>query len=287
MDGWIASIAVWTSTAIAPAAAAAGSEDAAGPVATEDSQLEEARRLYAEGEARFDTADYSTSIELWTKAFTIVPDSPDAARIKALLIYNIATARERSYEVTGDVSHLRQAKILMEGYAASIPSLFGDTPEAAEERTKITERLNAIVAQIDAADRKKKRDRGNVTPDERPDDGAQDGRGGKVMIGVGAGAIAVGVGGLAMMGAGLAMGKRANDLGELEPTDIDGRRDQFDRGRTGNTLAIAGGVVGGVFAITGAVLVGIGASRTAKSKSSAFVPWFGRGVVGVGMRGRF
>jgi hypothetical protein len=89
------------------------------------------------------------------------------------------------------------------------------------------------------------------------------------------------------MGAGLAMGKRANDLGELEPTDIDGRRDQFDRGRTGNTLAIAGGVVGGVFAITGAVLVGIGASRNAKSKGNAFAPWFGRGVVGVGVRGRF
>jgi hypothetical protein len=282
MAGWIASALLWSSIA-APAEKTTVAE----PPAAEDPQLAEARKLYTEGEARFDTADYPAAIELWTRAFTIVPDSPDAARIKALLIYNIATARERSYEVTGDVSHLRQAKILMEGYAASIPSLFGDTPEAAEERTKITERLNAIARQIDAADRKKKRERGVVTPDERPDDGDDDGKRGKVLVGVGAGALAIGVGGLAMMGAGLAMGKRANDLGDIEPDDIDTRRDQFDRGRTGNTLAIAGGVVGGVFAITGAVLVGVGAKTMGGGKSNAFTPWFGRGVVGVGVRGRF
>src|SRR5688572_7280767 len=112
-SGWALSIVLWTSAAIGPAPAAdAGT--AAEPAA-EDPQLEEARKLYAEGEARFDTADFDKAFELWTRAFTIVPDSPDAGRIKALLIYNIATARERSYEVTGDVSHLRHAKILMEG----------------------------------------------------------------------------------------------------------------------------------------------------------------------------
>jgi hypothetical protein len=286
MSGWATSLVLWTSAAIgaAPPEAAPPAEAAQ----QEDPQLEEARKLYAEGEARFDTADFDKAIELWTRAFTIVPDSPDSARIKALLIYNIATARERSYEVTGDVSHLRQAKILMEGYAASIPALFGDGPEADDERAKITERLNAIVGQIEAADKKKKRERGTITPVDGPDDPAgDDGRGAKVMLGVGAAALAVGVGGLAMMGAGLAMGKRANDLSGVDADDIDGRRDQFDRGRTGNTLAIAGGVVGGVFAITGAVLVGIGASRAKQSKRAAIAPWMGRGLVGVGVRGRF
>ena len=90
-----------------------------------------------------------------------------------------------------------------------------------------------------------------------------------------------------MMGAGLAIGGKANDLGDIADDDIDARRSQFDRGRTGNTLAIAGGVVGGVFAITGAVLVGIGAQRKAAARGTAWSPWIGPRGAGVGIRGRF
>lgn len=283
LAGLVATLAV----AMPPAAGTAPVEPSAAEAP--DPQLERARELYQQGEARFATADFAGAIELWTEAFSIVPDSTDAARIKALLIYNLATARERAFEISGDVSHLRQAKILMEDYAASIPALFGDSPEGEDERAKITGRLNTITAQIDAADRKKDRERGRTTPDERPDadDQGGGGRGATALIGVGAAALAVGVGGLAMMGAGLGMGSKANDLGGLDDDDIDGRRAQFDRGRTGNTLAIAGGVVGGVFAITGAVLVGIGASRKAQAKRAAFAPWFGGRTVGLGVRGRF
>lgn len=259
-------------------------EDA--PPPTED-EFERARGLYQQGEARFATADFIGAIELWTEAFSSVPDSTDAARIKALLIYNIATARERAYEVTGDLTHLRQAKVLMVGYAESIPALFGDTPEAEVERGKITERLNAITAQIEVADRKKARERRGDRPSDRPDDAPDSDRSHVVLLGTGAAALAVGVGGLAMMGAGLAIGSKANDLGDLADDDIDGRRSQFDRGRTGNTLAIAGGVVGGVFAITGAVLVGIGAKRKASARGSAWAPWIGPRAAGLGLRGRF
>ncbi len=289
MAGWVVS---WVALTAAPATDASTQQgDTAAPAgadAPEPSGFDRARALYQQGEARFATADFAGAIELWTEAFSIVPDSTDAARIKALLIYNIATARERAYEVTNDVSQLRQAKILMQGYAQSIPALFGDSAEGADEVVKITERLNAITAQIDAYERKKARDRRSANPGERSDDGPRDpGRGSKALIGAGAGALAVGVGGLAMMGAGVAMGNKANDIDDLEADDIDGRREQFDRGRTGNTLAIAGGVVGGVFAITGAVLVGIGASRKAKAKTTALAPWFGPRVVGLGLGGRF
>jgi hypothetical protein len=267
-----------------PFAVSAAPEAAPAPA---DDGFDRARGLYQQGEARFATADFIGAIELWTEAFSSVPDSTDAARIKALLIYNIATARERAFEVTGDLTHLRQAKVLMVGYAESIPALFGDTPEAETERGKITERLNVITAQIEAADRKKARDRRDQRPSERADDAPAAERSHAVLLGTGAAALAVGVGGLAMMGAGLAMGSKANDLGDLADDDIDGRRSQFDRGRTGNTLAIAGGVVGGVFAITGAVLVGIGAKRRASAKGNAWAPWIGPRVAGLGVRGRF
>lgn len=268
----------------APAPDASATASAAGE--DPDDPLVRARALYDSGEALFATADFLGAIADWTEAFKIVPDSTDAARIKALLIYNIATARERAHEITGDVAHLRQAKVLLEGYASSIPALFGDTPAAADERTKVTERLNAITRAIQAADSAKRRDRNGGARDERAsdDEGKKGGR--KALLGGGAAALVLGVGGLGMMAGGLAMGKNANDLGGLEPDDIDGRREQFNRGRTGNRLAVAGGILGGVFTITGAVLVGVGASRKPASGVS-FVPSFGRRFAGVGLSGRF
>ncbi len=256
--------------------------------AGDDGAMDRARALYQQGEARFSTADFIGAVELWTEAFSIVPDTSDAGRIKALLIYNIATARERAFEVTGDVSYLRQARILMEGYAKSLSTLFGDTDEAEAERQKLTLRLNTIVAQIDAADRRAARGSPRNSSDERPDDApeADDGRRRKALIGAGAASLVVGVAGLGLMGGGLAMGSNANDIGGLADDDIDGRRSKFDRGRTGNTLAIAGGVVGGVFAVTGAVLLAIGAKRRSRT-STAVAPWVGAGLAGLGMRGRF
>ncbi len=248
--------------------------------------LAQARALYEAGKAHFATADYLGAIEQWTAAFQLVPDEAEAARIKALLIYNIATARENAYDISGDLSHLRQAKVLMENYAASIPALYGDGPEAEDERAKITQRLNDIAARISAAERKQAR-AGGGRNDDGPDDRDDAAGRGTALIGSGAALLVVGVGGLAMMGGGLAMGKRANDLGGIAPDDIAARRDQFDRGRTGNSLAIAGGVVGGLFAVTGAVLLGVGVSRRQAGKKHAWTPVAAPGFAGLALRGRF
>ncbi|MBX7082675.1 MAG: hypothetical protein K1X88_25945 [Nannocystaceae bacterium] len=274
------------STEPTAAAASGGEEPGADAQLASTEALAKARTLYERGKARFATADYLGAIDEWTEAFALVPDEAEAARIKALLIYNIATARENAFDISGDLSHLRQAKVLMEGYAASIPALYGDGPEAEEERTKITQRLNAIVARLDAAERERARARGD-RGDDGPDDRDRGERGSKALVGSGAALLVVGAGGLAMMGAGLAMGKRANDLGGIDPEDIAARRDQFDRGRTGNALAIAGGVVGGLFAITGAVLLGVGMSRRAGARKHAWAPVAAPGFAGVALRGRF
>jgi tetratricopeptide (TPR) repeat protein len=288
MVAWSEVVGAWMMLAAANAGAEPPSAAEPTAVAEDpDDPLVRARKLYDSGEARFATADYLRAIDDWTEAFKIVPDSEDAGRIKALLIYNIATARERAYEITGDASHLRQAKVLLEDYARSIPALFGETPAAADERSKLTERLNAITRAIEAADRKAKRDRTPAATDDGPDDDVEARKGGrKALIATGAAALVVGVGGLGMMAGGLAMGSNANDLDGLAPDDIEGRRSQFDKGRTGNTLAIAGGVVGGVFTIAGAVLVGVGASRKS-ARGVSFTPSFGRRFAGVGLSGRF
>src|SRR5262245_12089400 len=125
---------------LVPAGRVRASEPATEPptatAPTSDPAIDHARALYKEGEARFATADYLKAIELWTEAFTSVPDTSDAAYIKGVLIYNLATAHEKAFEITGDISHLRQAKVLMESYGASIPTLVPDETAAEAERAK-------------------------------------------------------------------------------------------------------------------------------------------------------
>jgi hypothetical protein len=291
---------VWTSASlvVAPTPARAGAP--AQPPSTalpavdepaEDPALARARELYEQGEARFATADYFAAIELWTQAFTMVPDTADSARIQAELIYDIATAREKAFEVSGDITHLRQAKLLMEDYVETIPQLYADEAEAEAERARITTRLNGIVARIDQVGRQRERDRTASQRETGPQRDDAQTRRSRAMIASGAALLVVGAGGLSMMTAGLVVGRRANDISDLEASAIDDRREQFRRGRTGNSLAIAGGVVGGVFALGGAVLVGLGASQ--RRRNLAVAPhslglWsWGRGRFGVALRGRF
>lgn len=270
-------------------AAAPATVEPSSPPATDppkDPAIDRARTLYREGEARFATADYLKAIELWTEAFTSVPDTSDAAYIKGVLIYNLATAHERAFEITGDISHLRQAKVLMESYAASIATLVPDEKAREVERARITERLNAVTGAIGKWDaereRERKAKRGGGEEDRAPEQ-----KNGKALVGAGAGLLGLGVVGLAVMTGGLVMGKRANDISGIDPNDIPGRRDQFDRGRVGNGMAIGGGVAGGVLLVTGAVLLGVGLSQRAKSQRTAWAPMLAPRVAGLAIAGRF
>ena len=279
-------------TAAAPATAP---EPAADP-------LDDAQKLYDRGKAKFETADYADAIELWTEAYAIVPETPESNQIKVLLIYNIAAAREKQFEVSRDPAELRQAAILLQSFEDSITALYGEGPEAEAERAKVQERRAAIEVRLREAEAAQAReDEGEgegegegepTTPPEptTPDDGGEAPvRGGRGLVIGGAVAAGLGVGGLGLMAAGLGMGARTNDIADLEPGDIDGRRDRFDRGRTGNTLAIAGGVAGGVLLVAGAVLLGIGVPRLTAGKRGtvALVPAPLRSGTGLVLHGRF
>jgi hypothetical protein len=270
--------------------------------ATEADPLSDAQRLYDRGKAKFETADYADAIELWTEAYAIVPETPESSQIKVLLIYNIAAAREKQFEVSRDPAELRQAAILLQSFEDSITALYGEGPEAEAERAKVQERRAAIEVQLREAEAALAREGegdgdGEQTEPSTPpepstpnDDGEAPARGGRGLVIGGAVAAGLGVGGLGLMAAGLGMGARSNDISDLEPGDIDGRRDRFDRGRTGNTLAIAGGVAGGVLLVAGAVLLGIGVPRLEAGKRGstvALVPAPLRSGTGLVLHGRF
>lgn len=292
-------------SAVVPAIAAAAPEAApamgpsTGP-STDADPLADSQRLYDRGKAKFETADYADAIELWTEAYAIVPETSDGAQIKVLLIYNIATAREKQFDVSRDPAELRQAMILLESFERSIPTLYGEGPEAEAERTKVRaklaeleERLREHEAARAAAGEDDEDDESTPPPPEEtlpPDDAEPpQGRGARGLVIGGAVAAGLGVGGLGLMAAGLGMGARANDISDLDPDDVDGRRARFDRGRTGNALAIAGGVAGGVLLVTGAVLLGLGLrrARAGRSSSVALLPAPARDGAALVLHGRF
>nr|MCH9687731.1 hypothetical protein [Deltaproteobacteria bacterium] len=100
----------------------------------------------------------------------------------------------------------------------------------------------------------------------------------------GAVCLSLGAAGVGLMAAGLGIGSGANDISALDPDDVDSRRSQFDRGRMGNALAIAGGVSAGVLVVTGAVLLGMGIS---KRRRVALTPTLGPHGPAMVVRGRF
>src|SRR5690606_29106600 len=114
----------------------------------EDPALTEAKALYKEGEIKFQTADYEEALALWKKAFAILPDGDEHRAIRHALVYNIAEAHSRAYEISRNPTHLRKAKILLENYRADHRALYGDEPEAVKERAEVDERIAELDKKI-------------------------------------------------------------------------------------------------------------------------------------------
>jgi hypothetical protein len=252
----------------------------------DESTYEQAKTLYEKGRGSFETADYETAIETWTEAYTMLPSSHESARIKALLLYDIATAQELAFEVDGEASHLRQAKILLESFEQNIPALYGEGIAAEEERGRVRERIGVLEDKIARAEDKATSD-DRSDEDEAPTSSAEtptDHTTGKPLVVTGASLMAVGVASLGLMAAGLVMGNQANDISDIDEDDVESRRDQFDRGRTGNVLAIVGGAAGGALAVAGTVLVILGKRRPSRA---ALTPTLGPAMAGAAIVGRF
>jgi hypothetical protein len=137
---------VLTSLELVPATALAQEPAASEPA--EDPKLAEARKLYGEGEVEFQTAEYEEALVLWKRAFAILEDGEDTRAIRNALVYNIAEAHSRAYEVSRNPTHLRKAKILLEDYRTAHRELYGDDPEAVKERAEADDRIAELEKQL-------------------------------------------------------------------------------------------------------------------------------------------
>lgn len=257
--------------------------------------LAEAKAWHLEADAKYNTADYDGAITAWEKAFAALPRTQDANTYRSLIYYNIAAAREKLFALRGDVEHLKQAKILLQQFEASIDETYSGAPEQGEEeRARVQEklvRIEGLIAEATAEDPP-------ATPPEPgppvdpepvrtpPTDVTQPGgdSGRSLLI---AGGVLAGLGVLAGAGmtAALLIGRKANDIDGIEEQELAKRKAIFDRGRRANAGAIAGGVLGTVLVAAGVALLVVGAKR--KARATAMAPLVGRSVAGVVFIGRF
>lgn len=259
---------------VEPAHAAPPPDAGAAPVQQNEAELAEVRQLYEDGKAKFDTYDYDGAIDLWTKAYGKLDPVEGNREIRNNLVYNIATAQEKAYDLDGQVAHLRQARALLQRYLDEYKALYRPTPEGREEVAKVEARIQELDDRIAGAgqdappaaeppearpdpERELAKLRDQKTKDllrNDPDLSARYKSGRGMIIG---GSVALGVGGTLALAAASTWNSTEN---------VGGR-----------ATLITVGSVGGALLVTGAVLVGLGvpkrknATRDAREKAATMI----------------
>jgi hypothetical protein len=267
--------------------------------------IAEAKRLYQEGKGKYDTVDYEGAIDAWTQAYSMLPD--DEVEIRSALAYNLAAAREKSFELTGDLVELKRARILLIKYISETKSIMEPGEKLDEMVRQADERLQAIDARLAEAEKAPKpapkpepgpsadpepdqaEPATGTDPEPDPGEESKDEPGGKKgLLYAGVGVAAAGAAAAGVSAAFMARGKSMNDAVTGFADDEEARLAAIQRGNSSNTLAIALGATAGVLLTGGAVLIALGVKRGKKAeKNASVVPAVGPGHAGVVFMGRF
>ncbi|MFO7561060.1 MAG: hypothetical protein R6X02_00325 [Enhygromyxa sp.] len=268
------SVCACLALALAPitvsAAPADGDDDAEGN-SEGDAELIRAKELFDAGVARYTAADYEAAVDLWLQAYALVPPSYENRLILAELIYNVARAQQKWFEIDKDVKHLRQAREILGRYLGEVTEVY--PPEQVElERERIQEQIDGLDQQIAEWEAEQARREAELAERMRPkfdeEGDAREERRNKAMIGAGAGLTALGIGGVGMIVAGSIMARNAENTaaGLTLQVDIPAREAAIDRGRAGNGLILTGAIAGAVFLAAGVPLIGVGLAAENKRK---------------------
>lgn len=133
-------VAAPTAAAAPPAAAAAEA-----PAAAEDPNLAEAQLLFEKGAEAYNLGRFDAAIESFERAYEL-------SQANALL-YNIAQAYTKLYDVDPDAAHLRKAKMMFLNFAKIAEATGEDARDARARVTKIDEQLAAHEAKAEEARR--------------------------------------------------------------------------------------------------------------------------------------
>lgn len=268
-----------------------------------DPVLTEAKQLFDAGVARYTAADYEAAVSLWLEAYALIPSTYDNRMIKAELIYNVARAQQKWFDIDKDVKHLRQARETLDRYLSELDELYGE--QAAMEREKVEEQIADIDGQIAEWEAEQARKEAELAERMRPKfDEAADAREekrNKAMVAAGASLTALGAGGVGLFVTGIILAGSANSQssGLLLESDIPARQSVIARGEAGNAMIVIGSLAGGVFLAAGVPLLAVGVSAEKKRKQRrseaglevagirTIAPMWTRGGAGLAIGGRF
>ncbi|MBX7078481.1 MAG: hypothetical protein K1X88_04770 [Nannocystaceae bacterium] len=271
----------------AAATPAEGGPPAAGDAGTATTvDLTEVKNVYNGGKAKYQTKDYDGAIADWTKALGMLPETEGNLEVRNDLVYNIATAQEKAFDIDQNVTRLRKAKSLLQDFLTTYKLLNDPDERTIAEFKRVNERIAQLDVRIAEAEKKqapslygvenaekKRRDAAMAQVLQSDPVLAKQYRSGRSMI-IG-GSISLGLGGLLLLGA-LAF------VGSEEDRPL--------------TISLA--AVGAAAVVGGSVLLGVGVPRRRQAKEAAaarvvFTPTLvprtarGAGFAGVGFVGRF
>jgi hypothetical protein len=215
------------------------------PDADPDATDDEARALFEDGQAKYETHDYDGAIEAFTAAYARAEQIDDGTvRDEALarLGFNLARAHVSAWDVDRDDEHLVLARRLLADFRGYERGLGRDPDNDTD-----VQRLEA-----ELAERERQRDEAVPPEGDKPNRKRRP-------AGIALMVLAAPFGGLAVAGA--IMGAQAKSEFESVNTG-DARRDAQARGRTGDVLLGVGIGLAVLSAATGATLLGV----SAKSK---------------------
>jgi hypothetical protein len=244
------------------------------PVAAAPADDEMRRQVEAALEAAdraSEAGDHATAAAKYGEVVDLLPEGRDHHDGRALALLDSVRARRRAFTELGDFRQLCAARGLIARYLGETSAAYGLAAASMDGPTAAAREKQDIDAALEAAHATCPGDQVKTPPREdpgpEPPPVAPEPRRSPTTI---AGAVTLGVGAglLVMMAAGLGVGSSAEaagrDLRREQPTrDIDSLLDAdfYRRGRTGNGLAIAGGIVGGALVIVGASLLIVGARK--------------------------
>lgn len=267
----------------------------AAPVPSSDqAAIDRARELHERAQTRYEMFDYMSAIDLWMEAYRILKADESTREVRNAIVWNIASARIKAYEVDKDVTHLHQGLLLLRKYLQEFTEMYGNAPDAATEHEKITKKVAELdeLIKMSAGD-----DKAPGAPFPPGKGGAGDGssgapdsdrppnKRGKIgpvgYVGIASLAVGLGLGGLMIYG--ITQAKTWQDRYEEFPDD----RDRIaPEGKTANTMSVVGAVGMSLFLAGGVAMVVVDqvVLRKRRAGKTAVVPVFERAGAGLLVR---
>ncbi|HEY0136703.1 MAG TPA: hypothetical protein VGB85_21620 [Nannocystis sp.] len=285
-----------------------------------DDGLAAATATYNEGIAERDAGNFVAAAESFTEAYAAIP--MQSREIRSAVLFDLVDARRQAFALGEGPAQICECERLLGSYLADVKQTFGskgdkfpDTRKAKKLLVEVRKQLTKQMLETPELDCAATTVARPPEPEPVPEPPplppeptgpseaqlqAQAARDRRARTQVIAGAVTTGVGGLflGVMAAGLVVGRRAEQAGTTatqeglasgQPLSEDDPelRDIVARGKLGNGLAIAGGVLATVAVAAGVSLLVLGLRARKEPPRAAVAPALAPGFVGAGVVLRF